>query len=67
VEWPLQYPAIFARLGVKAPAGVLLYGPPGCSKTLIAKVGFALCLVTISFIFSSTSRFSLFLFLSPFL
>lgn len=37
VEWPLLHADTFARLGVTAPRGVLLYGPPGCSKTLIAK------------------------------
>ncbi|KAJ1630367.1 P-loop containing nucleoside triphosphate hydrolase protein, partial [Pavlovales sp. CCMP2436] len=37
VEWPLRYASTFARLGVRAPRGVLLYGPPGCSKTLTAK------------------------------
>lgn len=37
VEWPLRHPEAFARLGVRAPQGVLLYGPPGCSKTLTAK------------------------------
>ncbi|KAM0788531.1 hypothetical protein ACM66B_001659 [Microbotryomycetes sp. NB124-2] len=37
VEWPLLHPEAFKRLGVKPPRGVLLYGPPGCSKTLIAK------------------------------
>lgn len=37
VQWPLQHPQAFKRLGVSAPRGVLLYGPPGCSKTLIAK------------------------------
>ncbi len=37
VEWPLQYPKLFQRLGVSPPQGVLLYGPPGCSKTLMAK------------------------------
>jgi SpoVK/Ycf46/Vps4 family AAA+-type ATPase len=37
VEWPLQYPHLFQQLKVNPPQGVLLYGPPGCSKTLMAK------------------------------
>ena len=37
VELPLQRPELFAALGVAPPRGVLLYGPPGCSKTLMAK------------------------------
>lgn len=37
VEWPLQHAATFRRLGLDPPRGALLYGPPGCSKTLTAK------------------------------
>jgi proteasome-associated ATPase len=37
VELPYKEPELFAQIRLKAPKGVLLYGPPGCGKTLIGK------------------------------
>ena len=36
VEYPLTHPEIYAHLGVEPPRGLLLHGPPGCGKTLLA-------------------------------
>jgi len=37
IDWPMNHPDAFKRLGVRSTRGVLLYGPPGTGKTLLAK------------------------------
>jgi len=37
IEWPLKYPHLFKKAGIRPLNGVLIYGPPGCGKTLLAK------------------------------
>lgn len=37
IVWPLKHPEAFSRLGLKPPRGIILIGPPGCSKTTLVR------------------------------
>lgn len=53
VQWPWQHPEAFARMGISAPAGALLYGPSGCGKSLVAQVLANECLANFVWVRSS--------------
>lgn len=38
IVWPIKHVESFKRLNIRPPRGILMYGPPGCSKTMIGKL-----------------------------
>jgi ATP-dependent 26S proteasome regulatory subunit len=54
VEWPLKHPEAFERLNVSRPKGVLIYGPPGCGKSLLVRAAATSC--TASFLSISAAE-----------
>jgi transitional endoplasmic reticulum ATPase len=58
IEWPLTKAADFKEIGLNPPRGILLYGPPGCSKTCIAKAvasqnNFTFCTLNVADVYSA--------------
>jgi len=57
IEWPLKHPEAFQRFGIPGPKGVLLYGPPGCGKSLLVRAAATSCAASFHSI-SSAELFS---------
>ena len=54
VEWPTKHAAAYQRLGIDAPRGVLLHGPPGCAKTSLARAAAGASGVTFVYLSGAT-------------